>query len=134
MPEMRTIPLRSTGLVGAGGSDPFRYLLSSTMVGGTSLVSSVLEREGQAIKELGTYVRVSVQVILEYERTILELQQELLHYKRLLAQVLIPAEGLEEHSGAPVSVDPASVRVINSIISASVPATATFTDFDEGEL
>lgn len=115
-------------------TDPTVVILNSTMMGGTSLLEPAIRSGTPTMDDLSEYVAVRLEEILEYERTILELQRELLHYKRLLAKHLPQTEVGEEYSRPVLPLDPASVRVIDSVLAASVPRSAIFTDFEEGEL
>lgn len=117
-------------------ADTFDFYFGSTMAGGTSLVELGASAAQLMQHDVTDYITIRTDVILEYERTINDLRRELLRYKRLLNQVLAPAEPTDTLADAyPVTpLDIASVRVVNSILSARVPPSATFTDFDEGEL
>jgi len=85
---------------------------------------------------MNDFVTVRTEVILEYEQTIAQLRKQLLHYRQLVAELLGSREPHEEYGepSAVVPIDAASIRVINSIAQARIPASATFRDFDEGEL
>jgi hypothetical protein len=105
------------------------------MPGGTALISGTLS--GNLVTaRLNDFVAVRTEVILEYEQTIAELRTQLLHYRRLMSQLLTPFDAREdyEQSSAVMPLNPASIRVVNSIIQARIPSSATFRDFDEGEL
>ena len=117
-------------------ADPFDEFLNSTMSGGTSVVALMPETWLPAAVDTGDYITLRVDVILEYERTILELRQQLLHYKRLMYQLLQQPGPPEEYADlSPVlPIDAASIRIVNSILSAHVPPSAAFVDFEEGEL
>jgi hypothetical protein len=106
------------------------------MVGGTALVASAMAYGPQSLITVPDYVSVRLDVILQYERTILELQGELLHYRRLLSRFDGQAEAVDDHGGADsrVRLDAESVRVVNSIAAARVSESASFLDFQEGEL
>jgi hypothetical protein len=89
-----------------------------------------------ATGEYSPLVIVRADVIVQYECAIQRLRQEVLHYKRLLSQVLTPSETLDEY-GQPQPVLPlnaASRRVVNSILAARIPDSATFLGFDQEEL
>ena len=106
------------------------------MPGGTALISGAILSGEMTFARPDEFVSLRVEAILEYEQTIAELRSQLLHYKRLVAQLLGPAGGKEDHE-QPIPVipaDPASVRVVNSIVRAKVPTSATFREFDDGEL
>jgi len=105
------------------------------MPGGTALISGTLSGN-LAAKRMNDFVSVRTEVILEYEQTIAELRKQLLHYRRLVSELLGSVEPHEEYEQptAVIPMDPASIRVINSITQARIPASATFRDFDEGEL
>jgi hypothetical protein len=124
-----------TVFLGQQTANPFTAVVNTTMAGGTSLIAlGVNEYSSVAHGYPSDYVAVRVEEILEYERTILELQRELLHYKRLLAKAAPAVDAVEEYPMPVVPLDVASTRLINSILSAQVPPSATFTDFEEGEL
>jgi hypothetical protein len=124
-----------TNILAADPSDPFTSLFSATMAGGTWLVSSVPMMERGALDELAGYVTVPVDVILQYERTILELRREVLHYKDLLSRSIHPEpyEELGEPEPNP-RANSASTRILNSILEARIPKSAAFAEFEDGEL
>ena len=115
--------------------DPISVFFDTTMPGGTALISGTLSGN-LAAKRMNDFVSVRTEVILEYEQTIAELRKQLLHYRRLVSELLGSVEPHEEYEQptAVIPMDPASIRVINSITQARIPASATFRDFDEGEL
>ena len=115
--------------------DPISVFFDTTMPGGTALISGTLSGP-LATKRMNDFVSVRTEVILEYEQTIAQLRKQLLHYRHLVAELLGSSESHEEYGepSAVVPIDPASIRVINSIAQARIPASATFRDFDEGEL
>ena len=115
--------------------DPISVFFDTTMPGGTALISGTLSGH-LAAKRMNDFVTVRTEVILEYEQTIAQLRKQLLHYRHLVAELLGSSEPHEEYGepSAVVPIDPASIRVINSIAQARIPASATFRDFDEGEL
>ena len=134
--EARRIFSRAENLGSIHHSDPFEGFLTATMIAGTSLITHTISGQLEQIGALSNYASVNFDVILEYERRILELRQELLHYKRLLSK-LLPEMGLTEEYVGPepiIAMDSSSVRVLNSIISARIPPSATFLDFKEEEL
>ncbi len=108
--------------------------LGCTMAGGTALLRPELTGFALGTGDTSEYVAVRAEEILEYERTIVDLQRELLHYRRLLARHLQETEMAQEYSEPVVPLDAASVRVVDSILAARASASATFTDFEEGEL
>jgi len=117
-------------------ADPFKEFLNSTMSSGAALFAQMAGTWLPVCVDTGDYVTLRAEVILEYERTILELRTQLLHYKRLVAQV-IQGPGLHEEyaeSKPVVPVDAASIRIVNSILAARVSPDAAFVDFEEGEL
>jgi hypothetical protein len=115
--------------------DPISVFFDTTMPGGTALISGTLG-SNLGTKRINDFVTVRTEVILEYEQTIAQLRKQLLHYRQLVAELVGSGERHEEYGEptAVVPVDPASIRVINSIAQARIPASATFRDFDEGEL
>lgn len=133
------VPLRSlrqqydnpVGQFSGGWND---LLLSATAGGGWS--ACVTPADPMATGEYSSLVTIRADVIVQYECAILRLRQEVLHYRRLLSQVLPPSETLDEY-GQPQPVLPlnaASTRVINSILAARIPDSATFLGFDQEEL
>ncbi len=114
-------------------SPGFVGLLSSTTIAGSSVIASSLGG-WTSIGYGPDYVTVRLEEILEYERRILELQSEVLHYRRLLSAQAGKAELEEEHSHPVVPLDAASIRLVDSLLKAAVSPSATFTDFEEGEL
>jgi hypothetical protein len=109
-------------------------LLSPTAGGGWA--AYVTGADALATGEYSSLVTVRADVIVQYECTILRLRQEVLHYKRLLSQLSPPREALDEYGQPPpvAPLNPASTRVINSILAARIPETATFLGFDQEEL
>jgi len=108
---MSSTPMQAGGYSWRVYEDP-----AATMSGGTPLVVS---RAGRA-----DYVAVKLHLLLTYERVIFELQQQLTHYKNLV-DVLSPRPVQpEELRLESTPLNAASVRVLNSIVSARIPATA----------
>jgi len=120
---MSSTPLQSGGY-------PVYADLAATMGGGTPLIVAV-SKTGRA-DELN--VTVKLQLLQAYERAIFELQQQLVHYKALL-EVLMPkpaeAEALRL-KGTPLNA--ASIRLLDSIVSARIPISAPRGVDDEGEI
>lgn len=115
--------------------DPFTSLFSATMAGGTWLVGCPPRTERGGLDQLAGYVRVRTDVILQYERTILELRCELLHYKGLLSRLIHPQpyeEVVEPEPNPGTNI--ASTRILNSILEARIPKAATFAAFEDAEL
>jgi hypothetical protein len=111
----------------------------ATMVGGTALIcgsDASASWEYSKGPQFDDYVTVRTDVILEYERAITGLRLQLLHYKRIIARLVGAGEARDEYAEVqPVMpIDPASVRMINSILQVRIPTAATFRDFEEGEL
>jgi hypothetical protein len=106
------------------------------MAGGTALTGTSVFRSGSVDQRFEDNATGWVEVIVEYERKIIELRRELIQYKRLVSQLLGPAVFQDEYDQptAVVLMDAESVRVVNSIVKARVPASAIFRDYDEGEL
>jgi hypothetical protein len=122
--------------MGAGQlSDAFSPFFVATMGGGTALAQNTPLLRGLANPELQEYVTIRAEVILQYERTILGLRQELLHYKRLLSRESRQVDQVGGYNGGPyAALDAASTALVNSILRAEISPTAAFTDFEEGEL
>jgi hypothetical protein len=133
--EARRIFSREGSVGSIRRSDPFEGFLTTTTASGTSLIGYTMGDPEQT--ELpSSYIAINFDIILEYEHRIIELRQELLHYKRLLSK-LLPEIGLKEDYLGPepvIPMDASSVRVLNSIVSAHIPPSATFRDFNEEEL
>lgn len=105
------------------------------MPGGTALISGGF-LQTTLIAGSDDFLAVKPEIILEYEQTIAELRRQLLHYKRLVANLVPATDTRDEYElASPIApIGPASVKLINSIVSARIPASATFQDFEEGEL
>jgi hypothetical protein len=114
--------------------DAFGAFLTGTMGGGTALVRRAAASDRPDFQEHNDYVMVRTSVILEYERAIHELRRELLHYRHLILQSARTASFEDHYEPILGSVDAASVRVLNSVLSAQIPDSAFFADFAEGEL
>lgn len=114
---------------------PYDFYFGSTMVGGTSLVAHQYQPELEMSPDFADYVTAKMELIIEYERTILELQRELLHYKRLVTRwALETGQPDDDAAIQPASrMDLASARIINSIVSARIPPTATFFGIEDGD-
>jgi hypothetical protein len=114
--------------------DAFGAFLTGTMGGGTALVRRGAASDRPDLEEHNHYVMVRTSVILEYERAIHELRRELLHYRHLFLQSARTASFEDPYEPILASVDAASARVLNSVLSAQIPDSAFFADFAEGEL
>ena len=109
-------------------------LLSPTAGGSWSTYATTADP--LATGDYSLLVTIPADVIVQYECAILRLRQEVLHYRRLLSQVIPPSETLDEY-GQPQPVLPlnaATTRVVNSILAARIPDSAIFRGFDEEEL
>lgn len=115
---------------------PLGMLCDVTMAGGTALVGTAFFTTGFPAHQTENYASTWTDIIVEYERTIEDLRRELLHYQSLVTQLLGPIQTMDEydHPTPVIAVDATSTRVVNSIIQARIPASATFRDFDEEEL
>ena len=116
--------------------DPFAAFFDATMPGGTSLIGPLVVGNTLPMQTANNYLSTWADVIFEYERTLADLRRELLHYKRLVGHLLGPGEMKEEYqlADAVIPIDDASIRVVNSIVRANVPPSATFRDFNDEEL
>ncbi len=108
---MSSTPLHSTSYTRPVYADPI-----ATMGGGTPLIVSI------ALAGIADeyHVTVKLQLLQAYERTIFELQQQLVHYKALIHDFL-PRTPLEEHlrlEAAPINE--ATVRLFDSIVRAKI--------------
>lgn len=110
-------------------------LYDATMVGGTALSPESEAAEFYLTPFEEDYVTVRVDAILAYERAITELRLQVLHYQRIIAR-LTPRAEMEEYTDVQpvIPLNTASVRLINSVVQASIPTEAGFRDFEEGEL
>jgi hypothetical protein len=116
-------------------NEAFNPFFVVTMGGGTSLAQLTPPARAFVSADRQDYVTIRMEVIYQYERTILELRQELLHYKRLLSRPLRHEDHVEVYGSESYSaLDAASTALVNSILTARIPPSATFTDFEEGEL
>lgn len=115
---------------------PFAMLYDVTMAGGTALIGTNLFSTDLPVHRMENYATTWTEIIIEYERKIADLRRELLHYQNLVTQLLGPLRTTDEydHPTPVIAVDATSARVVNSIIQARIPASATFREFDEGEL
>jgi len=114
--------------------DPFSSYPSGTMGGGAWVLAHEDRQVGGTPTELADYVVVKTDVIVQYERAIHELRREILHYMRLLSSLRKQDLGERYLDGiSPSHMDAASVRVLDSIVQARIPASATFLDFQDGE-
>ena len=113
-----------------------RFSRNSTMIGGTSLIAPAFQIGPTGTEQVDEYVIVRTGVILAYERAILELELEVLHYKDLLFRMSQRSEDAEDYYTAQpvVPMDPASVSVLNSILEARISPSATYADVGEGDL
>ena len=91
---MSSTPLQSMRYSAPVYADP-----AATMSGGTPLVLAVY----RAAKADDFHVTVKLQLLQAYERAIFELQQQLVHYKGLLEDLLPKAEPVEELRLEPTS-------------------------------
>lgn len=115
---------------------PFAVLYDVTMAGGTALIGTNVFSDDLPAQRMENYAATWTEIIIEYERKIAELRRELFHYQNLVTQLLGPLRTADEYDlPTPViAVDATSTRVVNSIIQARIPTSATFRDFDEGDL
>jgi len=120
---MSSTPLHSTSYPMPVYADP-----AATMGGGTPLIVAI-SRAGRSDE---FHVTVKLQLLQAYERTIFELQQQLVHYRTLI-QDLLPRNSEEEQlrlEGAPLNQ--ATVRVLDSIVRSRM-TTAPLRGQDEPE-
>lgn len=115
---------------------PFAMLYDVTMAGGTALIGTNLFDPDVPAHRPENYAATWAEIIIEYERKIADLRRELLHYQNLVTQLLGPFRSTDEydHPTPVIAVDATSTRIVNSIIQARIPASATFREFDEEEL
>lgn len=116
-------------------NEAFSAFFVVTMGGGTSLAYLTPAARAFVSTERPDYVTIRAEVIYQYERTILELRHELLHYKHLLSPQMRHENRIEAYENESYSaLDAASTALVNSILTSRIPPSATFTDFEEGEL
>jgi hypothetical protein len=117
-------------------NDPIALFFDATMVGGTALIGGMSMDTSLVGEQVAEYVMIRAEVILEYERTVTELRQQLLHYKRMVSRYIGSGEFHQEYNEPPpiIPLDATSVRIVNSVIQARIPSSASFRDFDEEEL
>lgn len=115
---------------------PFAMLYDVTMAGGTALIGTTFFTTDISANRMENNAATWTDIILEYERKIADLRRELLHYQNLVTQLLGPIQSTNEYDLATpvIAVDATSTRVVNSIIQARISPSATFRDFEEGEL
>lgn len=111
-------------------------LYDATMVGGTALSPESQATEFYLTPFAEDYVTVRVDAILAYERAITELRLQVLHYERIIARLTARPEIKDEYTDVQpvIPLNTTSVRLINSLLQASIPTEASFRDFEEGEL
>lgn len=102
---------------------------TATMRGGTPLILGVSKISGPD----EYHVIVKLQLLQAYDRAIFELQQQLVHYKTLLEVLLPKPEDSDVLRLDSFAMNPTTVRVLDSIISAKVPASVTRGMDYEGE-
>jgi hypothetical protein len=83
---------------------------------------------------IADYVLLSIDRIVDYERTILELRQQLIHYRNLLAVKPKTREPEYMESATLEALNPASTALLNAILEVRIPQSAVFTEYEEGEL
>lgn len=91
---------------------------AATMSGGTPLIVAV-SREGRADDY---QVTVKLQLLQAYERVIFELQQQVVHYRALVDDLLPRPPQPEELRLETSTLNNASVRLLDSIVSSRVTA------------
>jgi len=112
---MSSTPLQTSGRSWSVYADP-----AATMSGGTPLIVAI-SKGAQAVDY---HVTVKLRLLLAYERAIFELQQQVTHYKNLV-DVLSPKRiQPEEFRLESTPLNAASIRVLNSIVSARIPPSA----------
>src|SRR5271157_4600908 len=120
---MNSTPLQSTGY--PVYADP-----AATMGGGTPLIVAI-SKTGRADDY---HVTVKLQLLQAYERAIFELQQQLAHYKTLVGVFMPEPQATEvlRLEGTPLNA--ASIRLMDSIVSARIPLTVPRGLDEEGEV
>lgn len=86
---------------------------AATMSGGTPLIVAVA-RVGRADDY---HVTVKLQLLQAYERAIFELQQQVVHYRALVEDLLPKSVHSEELRLESAPLNAASVRLLDSIVS-----------------
>lgn len=110
--------------------------LDTTMWGGTSIYTGLASQMSYALGWQEEYIMLSADVVLEYERRLVALRRELVHYKRLVADLLGSKQALDEYGEIRpvIPMDQQSADLITSIVKAQIASSATFRDFEEEEL
>ena len=101
-------------------SSPVYANPAATMGAGTPLILAV-SRAGRADEY---HVTVKLQLLQAYERAIFELQQQLIHYKALVEDLLPKSSASEGLRLQTVTLNPASVRLLDSITHSNASAAA----------
>jgi hypothetical protein len=117
-------------------SDSMHFLFDTTIEGGTSASQGAVSTAALAGFSASQWITVKADAILQYERAIIELRRELLHYKEMVTALLGSSGDYSEYQGSSVVVplDKESITLVNSVVRANIPPSATFKDFEEGEL
>ena len=112
--------MKSTSFETATYSSPVYADPVATMSGGTPLIVAV-SRSGHADEY---HITVKLQLLQAYERAIFELQQQLVHYRALVENLLPRAEPPEVLLLESTALNPASVRLLDSIVRARASMAA----------
>jgi|SRR6266850_3852369 len=111
----------------------YEYLSNVTMGAGRSVIA--LARGGEAATlrgEANHYVTVEIDVIVEYERRILNLQCELDYYRNL-GRLSDPHESQTAEQWPITRLDAASVELLDSILQNSPSRAPEILGDDEGD-
>jgi hypothetical protein len=121
---MSSTPLQS-------GNYPVYADPAATMGGGTPLIVAI----SKTGKIDDYHVTVKLQLLQAYERAIFELQQQLVHYKTLL-DLFMPGSVRTEplRLDSATSLNAASIRLLDSIVSARIPTSAPRGLDEDGEV
>lgn len=121
---------------GLGSLDSTHFIFDTTIEGGTGMLAGTVIAAAPFGFSSAQFIAIKAEALLEYERTIIELRRELLHYKAMVDELLGYSKGREDYDSPQVVVpiDQETVRIVNSVVEAQIPSSATFKEFEEGEL
>lgn len=106
--------------------------LNVTMGGMSQSGMASAEAATPGLGVFGDYVTIRSEVILEYERQLIELRRQVLYYRRrLYVDVTRVTESDQIVSAA--SVDVATTRILGSILAADIPTACWLPEADEVE-
>ena len=121
---------------GLGNLDSTHFLFDTTIEGGTGMLVGTVVTAAPPGFSSAQFIAIKAEALFEYERTIIELRRELLHYKAMVDELLGFSKRREDYDSphVVVPIDQETVRIVNSVVQAQIPSSATFREFEEGEL